>query len=54
LTAITAALVAGVFDHYFASTAFPHMVALFWLLAALLWRAATPTTADPDASGDER
>jgi hypothetical protein len=54
LTAITAALVAGVFDHYFSSTAFPHMVALFWMLAALLWRAATPPTADPDPSGDER
>ena len=54
LTAITAALVAGIFDHYSSSTVFPHMVALFWLLAALLWQAATPPTADPDRSGDER
>jgi hypothetical protein len=34
-----AALTAGLFDHYFASTAFPHMVALYWLLLALLYRA---------------
>lgn len=36
--ALVAALVAGLFDHYFANQAFPHMVALFWLLLALLWR----------------
>jgi hypothetical protein len=39
LTAVIAALVAGLFDHYFASTVFPHMVALFWLCCGLLWRA---------------
>jgi len=34
--ALVAALVAGLFDHYFVSIRFPHMVALFWLLVALL------------------
>jgi O-antigen ligase len=43
LAALVAALVAGLFDHYWSSPVFPHMVALFWLLAALLYRAATPT-----------
>lgn len=37
-TALIAALVAGLFDHYFSGTAFPHMVALFWLCCALLYR----------------
>lgn len=36
LAAFTAALVAGVADHYFANQVFPHAVALFWLYAALL------------------
>ena len=40
LAALLAALAAGLFDHYFASTVFPHMVALFWLCCGLLWRAA--------------
>ena len=39
LAALLAALAAGLFDHYFASTVFPHMVALFWLCCGLLWRA---------------
>jgi O-antigen ligase len=34
LAALSGALVAGVFDHYFANQAFPHAVALFWLYAA--------------------
>src|SRR5207237_6843798 len=34
LAALTAALVAGFLDHYFANQAFPHAVALFWLYAA--------------------
>jgi polysaccharide biosynthesis protein PslJ len=34
LAAVTAALVAGLLDHYFANVAFPHAVALFWLYAA--------------------
>jgi O-antigen ligase len=33
-----AALVAGLFDHYWANTAFQHAVTLFWYLAALLVR----------------
>ena len=33
LAAITAALIAGFLDHYFANQAFPHAVALFWLYA---------------------
>jgi O-antigen ligase len=39
-TAVLAALIAGLFDHYFASTAFPHMVALFWLCCGLLYQAS--------------
>jgi hypothetical protein len=39
LAALLAALAAGLFDHYFASAVFPHMVALFWLCCGLLWRA---------------
>jgi hypothetical protein len=35
---LVGSLVAGLFDHYFANQVFPHMVALFWLLLALLWR----------------
>ncbi|MGI9147194.1 MAG: O-antigen ligase family protein [Chloroflexota bacterium] len=36
LAALSAALVAGLLDHYFANQAFPHAVALFWLYAAAL------------------
>jgi hypothetical protein len=36
LAALTAALVTGLLDHYFANQAFPHAVALFWLYAACL------------------
>ena len=39
-TAIVAALVAGLFDHYFSSAVFFHTVALFWLLCGLVWSAA--------------
>ena len=35
LAALAAASTAGVFDHYFFNLAFPHMTALFWLLAGL-------------------
>ena len=38
LAALVAALTAGLFDHYWASTVFPHMVALFWLCGGLLWQ----------------
>lgn len=34
--ALVAALAAGLFDHYFFNIRFPHMVALFWLVVALL------------------
>jgi O-antigen ligase len=40
LAAITAALIAGFLDHYFANHVFPHAVALFWLYAAALSRAS--------------
>jgi O-antigen ligase len=33
--ALVAALVAGIFDHYFFNLQFPHTVALFWLLVGL-------------------
>jgi len=36
LAAFSGALVAGLFDHYFANQAFPHAVALFWLYASVL------------------
>jgi hypothetical protein len=36
LAAISAALVTGLLDHYFANQTFPHAVALFWLYAAML------------------
>lgn len=38
--ALSAALVTGLLDHYFANQAFPHAVALFWLYAAGLVTAA--------------
>jgi polysaccharide biosynthesis protein PslJ len=38
-SAFIAALVSGLFDHYWANHAFPHAVALFWYVAALLARA---------------
>jgi polysaccharide biosynthesis protein PslJ len=55
LTLLVAALVAGLFDHYFAGTAFPHAVALFWLGSALLYRATklTPTDRSPWTSPAE-
>jgi len=44
LTALTAALVAGLLDHYFANQLFPHAVALFWLYCAALCAAAAHST----------
>ena len=41
--AVSAALVTGLLDHYFANQAFPHAVALFWLYAAALVAAAQTT-----------
>jgi hypothetical protein len=40
LASLSAALVAGLLDHYFANYAFPHAVALFWLYSAALVAAA--------------
>jgi hypothetical protein len=54
LTALVAALVAGLFDHYFTSAVFPHMVALFWLHCGLLERTYTLAAAKqplPERSG---
>ncbi|MGN6698081.1 MAG: O-antigen ligase family protein [Thermomicrobiales bacterium] len=42
--ALAAALVAGALDHSFVNILFPHMVALFWLLAALAVVAARLTS----------
>lgn len=49
LAALTAAMVAGSVDHYFANMSFPHAVALFWLYAALLVAAARMPAPDPPA-----
>jgi hypothetical protein len=40
LAAFSAAVFAGLLDHYFANQAFPHAVALFWLYGAALVAAA--------------
>jgi O-antigen ligase len=45
--ALSAALVAGWLDHYFANHAFPHAVALFWLYAAAL-RSALALARQPE------
>jgi O-antigen ligase len=50
--ALLAALIAGTFDQYFGSVRFPHMVALFWLLVALLLvasRLSSQQSAEPNA-----
>jgi O-antigen ligase len=47
LAAVTAALVTGLLDHYFANQAFPHAVALFWLYAAALVSASRITCSEP-------
>jgi O-antigen ligase len=36
LAALLAAATAGILDHYFFNLVFPHMTALFWLLAGLI------------------
>ncbi len=54
LAALTAALVAGVLDHYFANQAFPHAVALFWLYAAGLVSAAELAGSDARQREPER
>jgi polysaccharide biosynthesis protein PslJ len=42
LAALVAALVIGVFDHYFFNISFPHMAALLWGLAGLVLALAVP------------
>ena len=51
LTVLVSALVAGLFDHYFSSPVFPHMVALFWLCCALLRRATLEPRAASATTG---
>lgn len=53
LGAFGAAVLAGNLDHYFMNPQFPHMVALFWLYAALL-AAATRLARRPPAPERER
>jgi hypothetical protein len=50
LGAFAAALVVGLVDHYFFNPQFPHMAALFWLVAGALVAVAR-SGASP---GDER
>lgn len=45
-TGLVAALVAGLFDHYWANTAFQHAVTLFWYLCALVVRSTTLSRAN--------
>jgi len=49
---LVAALVAGLFDHYFMNPVFPHMVALLWLYAGLLAAASRLTTQDGAVATD--
>ena len=48
---LVAALVAGLFDHYFMNPQFPHMVALLWLYAGLLVATSRLVSADVQPSG---
>jgi polysaccharide biosynthesis protein PslJ len=50
VSAFTAALVVGVFDHYFFNIQFPHMAALFWILAGLILAIAKPVNLDRSLS----
>jgi O-antigen ligase len=54
LAAISAALVTGLLDQYFANQAFPHAVALFWLYAAMLVSASRLARAAPAEAVPER
>jgi hypothetical protein len=54
LAAISAALVTGLLDQYFANQAFPHAVALFWLYAAMLVSASRLARAAPAEAEPER
>ena len=51
LAALSAAATAGILDHYFFNLVFPHMTALFWLLAGLVMVAVRlPDEADGQAT----
>ncbi|MSQ23503.1 MAG: hypothetical protein EXR58_02970 [Chloroflexi bacterium] len=52
--ALIAALVAGLFDHYFFNIRFPHMVGLFWLLVGLLVVATRFSKAEAKQAGVEQ
>jgi polysaccharide biosynthesis protein PslJ len=52
-SAFIAALVSGLFDHYWANHAFPHAVALFWYVAALLVRATRLASLDETQQNPE-
>ena len=52
LAALSAALVIGLVDHYFFNITFPHMAALFWLVAGLLLALAHPVTAQEGVQKD--
>jgi O-antigen ligase len=51
LAAITAALAAGIFDHYFFNLNFPQTIALFWLNIAMAASAALAAQARSEPSG---
>ena len=53
LAALFAALVAGLFDHPFINIRFPHLVALFWLLAGVAVHSARLAGSDVEAGGGE-
>jgi O-antigen ligase len=52
MAAITAALVAGIFDHYFFNLYFPQTIALFWLNMGLAMASARLGTAEPVGDKD--
>jgi len=51
LGAQAAALLIGVFDHYYANISFPHMVATFWLTQAIVLVAGTRSTGTQHTEG---
>lgn len=53
LGALGAALLIGIFDHYFFNIQYAHMAALFWVIAGLILALAYPVYApDEDEAGD--
>lgn len=47
LAALAGAMTAGIFDHYFFNLVFPHMTAIFWLLAGLAMAIVRLNEGDP-------